>query len=70
MEFIKHLTTLWKWKLMITVICTVYFSLPVISNLTLSTAIIMFVVLPILMWLSISFGLYHYSIEIKRKIKN
>lgn len=60
----KRLLELWKWKLIITIICTLFFTLPIITNwpnVDSQTIIFVYLVMPILIWISVTYSLVEYG---------
>ena len=69
----NRLFELWKWKLIITIICVIYFTLPVIVNwdrVDFASLLLIYTCMPILIWLSVTYGLYEYGKELKKELKN
>jgi len=68
----KKLLEFWKWKLIITIMCVIFFTLPIIfnwHNVDYTSIIIIYVFMPILIWLSITYSFYQIDKDIKRKMK-
>jgi hypothetical protein len=68
----KKLIEFWKWKLIITIMCVIFFTLPIIfnwHNVDYTSIIIIYVFMPILIWLSITYSFYQIDKDIKRKMK-
>lgn len=64
----NRLFELWKWKLITTILCVVFFTLPVIINwdiVDFASILLIYTFMPILIWISLTYGLYQYSKELK-----
>jgi hypothetical protein len=66
----KELFVMWKWKLLVTVIVTVFFTLPIILNwdkVEYSTLLLIYTVMPTLTWISVTIGLYQSGKDFKKE---
>jgi hypothetical protein len=66
----SKLLEMWKWKLIITGILTLYFALPLFyGNKPDSDTIIILSIIPVLIWLSLTYSFHKYGERIKKEIE-
>lgn len=69
----KKIFEMWQWKLKIVILSLVFLSLPVILNWDNFKAIEIFFIFtgfPILIWLTVTYGLHEYGKEISKEFEN
>lgn len=65
----KRIKENWKHKLIVTMICTVFFTMPMIENLSkisIFTIILIYTTLPALLWVSLTYSIYQHEKQLKK----